>query len=126
MSTPSTGLRNTNNGGGDGLTIRGASSAPPAGFSIRGSAGPFVVQAANFAPGTTAEDVKMAMRELGRILSCIVLSPTPSVTCEIVFEKKDAADNCIAQFHNQLADGNPSPPPRKMRKQKLIMNERTR
>jgi len=112
MSTPSIGLRNTNSvGGGDGLTIRGASSTSPAGFSIRGSAGPFVVQAANFAPGTTAEDVKMAMRELGRILSCIVLSPTPSVTCEIVFEKKDAADNCISQFHNQLADGNPSPTP---------------
>ncbi|RPA96427.1 hypothetical protein L873DRAFT_1811278 [Choiromyces venosus 120613-1] len=92
-------------GGGGGLSIRGASSAPPAGFSIRGSAGPFVVHAANFALGTTAEDVKMAMLDLGKILSCIVLSPTPSVTCEIVFEKKDAADNCIAQFHNQLADG---------------------
>ncbi|PWW75452.1 hypothetical protein C7212DRAFT_280711 [Tuber magnatum] len=106
MNTPPTGLRNSNNGGSDGgLSIRGASSTSPAGFSIRGSAGPFVVQAANFAPGTTAEDVKMAMRDLGRILSCIVLSPTPSVTCEIVFEKKDAADNCIAQFHNQLADG---------------------
>ncbi|CUS10869.1 unnamed protein product [Tuber aestivum] len=105
MNTPPPGLRSKNNGGSDGLSIRGASSTSPAGFSIRGSAGPFVVQAANFAPGTTAEDVKMAMRDLGRILSCIVLSPTPSVTCEIVFEKKDAADNCIAQFHNQLADG---------------------
>ncbi|KAG0637434.1 hypothetical protein HOY80DRAFT_267965 [Tuber brumale] len=106
MNTPPTGLRGSNNGGGgDGPNIRGASTMSPAGFSIRGSAGPFVVHATNFAPGTTAEDVKMAMRDLGRILSCIVLSPTPSVTCEIVFEKKEAADNCISQFHNQLADG---------------------
>lgn len=84
-----------------GISIRGSST----GLSIKGSAGPYVVEAANFAPGTTAEDVKMAMVPLGKILSCIVLSASPWVTCEIVFETKQAAENCLAQYHNQLADG---------------------
>lgn len=64
-----------------------------------------MVQASNFAPGTTAEDIKMAMLPLGKILSCIILSANPTVICEIVFEKKEAADQCILQYNNQLADG---------------------
>ncbi|KAH0615100.1 uncharacterized protein H6S33_000736 [Morchella sextelata] len=84
-----------------GANIRGQAS----GFSIKGFAGPFVVQASNFAPGTTAEDIKMAMLPLGKILSCIILSANPTVICEIVFEKKEAADQCILQYNNQLADG---------------------
>lgn len=89
-----------------GANIRGQAS----GFSIKGSAGPFVVQASNFAPGTTAEDIKMAMLPLGKILSCIILAANPTVICEIVFEKKEAADQCILQYNNQLADGTLPPP----------------
>ncbi|KAI5794328.1 hypothetical protein DFH27DRAFT_129988 [Peziza echinospora] len=99
---PSNTFRGGNNGGaGEGLRIRGAAS----GFSIKGTAGPFVVRASNFAPGTTAEDVKTAMLSLGKIVSCIILSANPTVMAEIVFEKKDAAERCIAQYNNQLADG---------------------
>lgn len=71
-----------------------------------------MVQASNFAPGTTAEDIKMAMLPLGKILSCIILAANPTVICEIVFEKKEAADQCISQYNNQLADGTlPNSPP---------------
>ncbi|KAL7268836.1 hypothetical protein RUND412_008526 [Rhizina undulata] len=94
------------------INIRGVSSAShiqngvsSAGISIKGSAGPFVVQASNFAKGTTAEDIKMAMNKFGKILSCILLSAQPTVICELVFEKKDAAERCIQQFNNQVADG---------------------
>lgn len=51
----------------------------------------------------------MAMLPLGKILSCIILAANPTVICEIVFEKKEAADQCISQYNNQLADGT-SPP----------------
>lgn len=47
----------------------------------------------------------MAMLPLGKILSCIILAANPTVICEIVFEKKEAADQCISQYNNQLADG---------------------
>ncbi|KAI5782713.1 hypothetical protein EDC01DRAFT_664605 [Geopyxis carbonaria] len=86
---------------GRGSDIRGVSK----GFSIRGSAGPVVVQASNFAPGTTAEDIKHAMMPLGKILSCIILTAVPTVICEIVFEKKDSAEKCIDQYNGQRADG---------------------
>lgn len=91
-----------------GLTIRGASRQAP-GFSIKGAAGPFVVRASNLAPGTTAEDVKTAMLPLGKIISCIILTATPTVMAEIVFEKKDAVERCIEQYNNQIADGQLAP-----------------
>jgi len=75
------------------------------GFQIRGVAGPAVVQASNFAPGTTAEDIRHAMQPLGKILSCIILIVTPSVIAEIVFETKQAGDKCIQQYNGQKADG---------------------
>lgn len=87
-----------------GLSIRGV-SRQASGISIKGLAGPFVVRASNLAPGTTAEDVKTAMLPLGKIVSCIILTANPTVMAEIVFEKKDAADRCIEQYNNQIADG---------------------
>jgi len=91
-----------------GLHIRGSAAAvgtAATGFQIRGSAGPAVVQASNFAPGTTAEDIKHAMAPIGKILSCIILTATPTVISEIVFEKKEAAEMCINQYNGQKADG---------------------
>ena len=97
--------------GGGGLHIRGgANSSPSTGFQIRGSAAPAVVQASNFAPGTTAEDIKHAMAPIGNILSCIVLTSNPSVISEIVFEKREAAEACIRQYNGQRADGMPPSP----------------
>lgn len=87
------------------INIRGASRQGSGGLSIKGMAGPFVVRASNFAPGTTAEDIKTALMGLGKINSCIILSANPTVLAEIVFDKKEAADACVAKYNNQIADG---------------------
>ncbi len=72
------------------------------GMSIRGLAGPFVVMAQNFAPGTTAADIESAMTPIGGVVtSCRVLKQHPIVIAEIVFESKEGADNVIATFDNQ-------------------------
>ncbi|KAH8895103.1 hypothetical protein GQ53DRAFT_820739 [Thozetella sp. PMI_491] len=76
------------------------------GISIRGLAGPFVVMAQNFAPGTTAADIESAMTPVGGLInSCRLLKTSPIVIAEIVFESKEGADNVIARFNNQTADG---------------------
>ncbi|KAH6841136.1 hypothetical protein B0I37DRAFT_232183 [Chaetomium sp. MPI-CAGE-AT-0009] len=76
------------------------------GITIRGLAGPFVVMAQNFAPGTTAADIESAMTPVGGIVSsCRLVKQHPLVIAEIVFESKEGADNVIATFNNQTADG---------------------
>ncbi|KAK0716497.1 hypothetical protein B0T21DRAFT_386796 [Apiosordaria backusii] len=76
------------------------------GISIRGLAGPYVVMAQNFAPGTTAADIESAMTPVGGIItSCRVLKQSPIVIAEVIFESKDGADNVIAIFDKQTADG---------------------
>ncbi|KAL2155838.1 hypothetical protein VTH82DRAFT_580 [Thermothelomyces myriococcoides] len=76
------------------------------GITIRGLAGPFVVMAQNFAPGTTAADIESAMTPVGGIItSCRIVKQHPIVIAEIVFESKEGADNVIATFNNQIADG---------------------
>ncbi|KAK3401004.1 hypothetical protein B0T20DRAFT_405763 [Sordaria brevicollis] len=76
------------------------------GFTIRGLAGPFAVMAQNFAPGTTAADIENAMTPIGGlILSCRIMKHNPIVIAEIVFESKEGADNVIATFDKQTADG---------------------
>ncbi|KAI9793056.1 MAG: hypothetical protein M1816_000954 [Peltula sp. TS41687] len=80
--------------GGGGLTIRGA------------AAGPFTVMASNFAPGTTASDIEASMASIGgEILSCRLISAHPTVIAEIIFSEKAGAENVIATFNNQRADG---------------------
>jgi hypothetical protein len=72
------------------------------GLSIRGLAGPFVVMAQNFAPGTTAADIESAMTPVGGlVMSCRLLKTSPIVIAEIVFESKEGADAVIARFNNQ-------------------------
>ncbi|KAI9764709.1 MAG: hypothetical protein M1840_008101 [Geoglossum simile] len=84
------------------INIRGAAN----GISIRGSAGPYAVMASNFAPGTTAEDIKSALEQHTKdIISCIILTASPTVIAEIVFQQKSSAETIIATFNNQLADG---------------------
>lgn len=87
-----------------GTQIRG--SAPKKDeFHIRGSAGPGVLQADGFASGTTAEDIKHAMKSIGKILSCIILTAVPTVISEIVFEDRESAEKCVKQYNGQRADG---------------------
>ena len=76
--------------------------APSNGLSIRGSAGPFTVVASNFAPGTTAEDIEVALESTGgEIVSCGLISTYPTVDAEIVFCSKRGAEDVIAAFNNQ-------------------------
>ncbi|GAB1320818.1 RRM domain-containing protein [Madurella fahalii] len=87
----------------------GTTAAKPTfnrGMTIRGLAGPFVVMAQNFAPGTTAADIESAMTPVGGIItSCRLVKQHPIVIAEIIFESKEGADNVIATFNNQTADG---------------------
>lgn len=72
------------------------------GLSIKGIAGPCIVQAQNFAPGTTAADIESAMVAVGgKILACKLIATSPSVIAEIVFETKEGANCVIDTFHNQ-------------------------
>jgi len=75
---------------------------PSSGISIRGLAGPYVVMAKNFAPGTTTADIESAMTPIGGVaLSCRIITERPSVIAEIVFESKEGADNVVDTFNNQ-------------------------
>lgn len=94
----------------DPAAVSAKPSSPASGFNrgmtIRGLAGPFVVMAQNFAPGTTAADIESAMTPVGGLISsCRLLKTSPIVVAEIVFESKEGAENVIATFNNQTADG---------------------
>ena len=76
------------------------------GMSIRGLAGPYIVMGSNFAPGTTAADIESAMLPIGgEILSCRILTSTPTVIAEMAFMDKEGADNVIATFNNKKVRG---------------------
>lgn len=72
-----------------------------AALTIRGLAGPHVVEVRNLAPGTTAADVEEAMgRENIDVHSCRLLQTSPTVIADIVCVSKDDADK-IAKFDGQ-------------------------
>ncbi|KAH9872021.1 hypothetical protein J1614_006281 [Plenodomus biglobosus] len=78
------------------------------GFSIRGvaSGGPYTVIASNFALGTTAADIEAVMSPVGgETLGCRLISASPTVMVELQFADKQGAENVIATFNNQKADG---------------------
>ncbi|KAJ5368460.1 uncharacterized protein N7496_008220 [Penicillium cataractarum] len=76
------------------------------GMTIKGASGPFVVIGGNFAPGTTAADIQSAVEPIsGPMLSCLVTSHHPTVTAEFAFSERWCAENAVANFHNQRADG---------------------
>ncbi|KAI2466019.1 hypothetical protein F4781DRAFT_407236, partial [Annulohypoxylon bovei var. microspora] len=76
------------------------------GISIKGLAGPFVVMAQNFAPGTTAADIESAMTPIGGLVSsCHLVKTHPLVIAEIAFESKEGALQVIQTFNNETADG---------------------
>ncbi|KAJ8110765.1 hypothetical protein OPT61_g6476 [Boeremia exigua] len=85
----------------------GRSDSAP-GFSIKGvaSTGPFTVIASNFAPGTTASDIEAVMAPHGgESLGCKLLTASPTVMVELTFATREGAENVIATFNNQKADG---------------------
>ncbi|KAL1967050.1 hypothetical protein VTN77DRAFT_3574 [Rasamsonia byssochlamydoides] len=77
------------------------------GITIKGTgSGPFVVLGSNFAPGTTAADIQSALEPFaGEIISCRITSQYPTVTAEIACADRRGAENVVANFHNQKADG---------------------
>ncbi|EXJ78018.1 hypothetical protein A1O3_09177 [Capronia epimyces CBS 606.96] len=82
------------------------------GLSIKGKAGPFVVEASNFAPGTTAADIESALQSdtlddngISGMISCRIVSNGPTVVAEMAFAEKSIADKVISTYHNQRADG---------------------
>lgn len=96
-------------GGRGGLQVVGsaAGGAPRqsqqfnAALSIRGLAGPQVIEVKNLAPGTTAADVEEAMRRQGiTVHSCRLLQTSPTVIADIVCVNKDDADK-ITKFDGQ-------------------------
>ncbi|MCJ1401543.1 hypothetical protein MMC11_004759 [Xylographa trunciseda] len=83
-------------------TSTGDAFAGAEGMTIRGLAGPYTVQASNFAPGTTAADIESAMAPIGGAMqSCRIIKSTPTVIAEMVFLDKAGADSVIATFNNQ-------------------------
>ncbi|KZM27187.1 uncharacterized protein EKO05_0004713 [Ascochyta rabiei] len=85
----------------------GRSDSAP-GFSIKGvaSTGPFTVIASNFAPGTTASDIEAVLSPHGgETLGCRLLTAAPTVMVELQFATREGAENVIATFNNQKADG---------------------
>jgi len=82
------------------------------GLSIKGKAGPFVVEARNFAPGTTAADIESALADeildstgSSALLSCRLVSTSPTVVAEMTFTEKYIADRVISTYDQQKADG---------------------
>lgn len=85
------------------MAARAPAAPPVAGMTIRGLAGPYIVMAQNFAPGTTAADIESAMIPVGGlVLKCRILKTHPITIAEIEFETKEGADRVIESFNNQL------------------------
>jgi len=74
-----------------------------AGLSIRGAAsGPYIVEASNFAPGTTAADIESVMQGVGGQLNyCRLVAATPTVIAQMSFVDKLGAEAVIKMFNNK-------------------------
>lgn len=91
----------------NGAAARGARQQAPrpvGGMTIKGIAGPHVVEVRGFAPGTSAADVEEAMRAKGiSVHSCRILQSSPKVIVDILCDSKEDADR-IGEFHQQWTD----------------------
>ncbi|EGX46643.1 hypothetical protein AOL_s00097g547 [Orbilia oligospora ATCC 24927] len=90
-----------------GVNIRGAAKPKNinGGITIKGSAGPFAVQGSNFAPGTTASDIRSILEKFGLSpINCGILSASPTVIAEFLFETREEAERCVEMFNNKLGD----------------------
>lgn len=80
-----------------------AANGGAAGVSIRGAAaGPHVVVASNFAPGTTAADIESVMLDVGgQMTECRLVASAPTVIAEMTFVEKSGAETVINTFNNK-------------------------
>ncbi|KAI5813230.1 hypothetical protein BZA77DRAFT_390099 [Pyronema omphalodes] len=87
------------------VKIRGAGREDE--INIRGVAVPTqpVIQASNFAPGTTQEDIKHAMMAYGTVLSCLILTTEPVIVVELIFETIEQCQRIVQKFNGVTADG---------------------
>lgn len=76
-------------------------------MSIRGAAaGPHVVIASNFAPGTTAADIESVMLDVGgQMTECRLVATNPTVMAEMTFIEKSGAETVISTFNNKKVCG---------------------
>ncbi|KAL8917216.1 MAG: hypothetical protein Q9172_005932 [Xanthocarpia lactea] len=66
----------------------------------------YTVIGSNFAPGTTAADIQVAILSAGgEVRECRIVSQVPIVTAEMSFVERAQADHVIAAFDNKKADG---------------------
>ena len=89
-------------------SISSSLAKSPKGLSIRGAAGPFVVQASNLQSGTTAADIQNVLIDIagpGNCKSCRIVTNRPTVIAEMVFAEKRSAEQVISALNNQIADG---------------------
>ena len=83
------------------------------GVSIRTSSGPFAIEIAGLAPGTTAADAHCLMRcihlddgfELDPLQSRLTYS-SKKLAAEIVFARKEMAETAVENLNGQRIDGN--------------------
>lgn len=62
----------------------------------------YTVIGSNFAPGTTADDIELALFPVsGKMEGCRITTYLPSVTAEMVFTHEARAENVIATFNNR-------------------------
>ncbi|PSS03753.1 hypothetical protein BD289DRAFT_96586 [Coniella lustricola] len=101
--------RNTNIPRKEGLQVGGtavrAVPRPMTGLTIKGLAGPHVVEVQGFAPGTTAADVEQASRHKGvGVYGCRLLQSSPTVNVDVYCDTKEDADRIREVFHNIETD----------------------
>jgi hypothetical protein len=80
-----------------------AGDSPSAGFNVRGM-GMAVVVAQNFIPGTTAADIRavFAPNKSQGLSTCRIVTASPTVIAELVFESQDEAESVVAKFNNKM------------------------
>ena len=78
-------------------------------LSIRGAAsGPYIVNAQNFAPGTTAADIESVMSNVGgQMTSCKLAASNPTVIAELSFVEKSGAEKVIETFNGKKVGNGP-------------------
>jgi hypothetical protein len=77
------------------------------GISIKGAAGPAIVVASNFAPGTTAADIEAVMVPVGgEVQYCKLVSANPTVIAEMAFLDRAGAENVISMFNGKRVSMN--------------------
>ena len=71
-------------------------------MNIRGAAGPYIVHAENFAPGTTAADIESVMQNVGgTMIYCKLVASAPTVIAEMSFVDRNGAEKVIDMFHDK-------------------------